>query len=280
MEGTHMSDASRISFPLWTEAERADTKRFGTFRSCIPQLLWYPADTAVGPPRGAVIVCPGGGYFFRAPYEGEPIALLLNAHGIHAFVLEYRFAPDSHPAPLSDARRAIRTARGLATRLGFRPDRVGILGFSAGGHVAGTSALCRGPVPGMFEAVSGAEAEAARPDAAVLCYPVLTMREMTHAGSRLNLLGPDPDQDLVDALSCELHVDADAPPIFLWHTADDPVVPVANPLLAAGALSTAGKSFELHVFPHGDHGVPIFESTPPVSGWTDLCTAWLTRLGF
>lgn len=279
-----MADEPRISFPLWTETERADTARFGTFRSCIPQLIWYPADSSAeapaGPSRGAVIVCPGGGYFFRAPYEGEPVALLLNAHGIHAFVLEYRFAPDGHPAPLSDARRAIRTARGLAPRLGFRPDRVGILGFSAGGHVAGSATLCRGAVPGMHEAVSGPEAEAARPDAAVLCYPVLTMGEMTHAGSRLNLLGLDPDSSLVDALSCELHADADTPPVFLWHTADDPVVPVANPLLVAGALAAAGQRFEMHIFPHGDHGVPFTDTVPPVSGWTDLCTAWLTGLGF
>jgi acetyl esterase/lipase len=275
-----MSGPMSLSFPLWTASETEDTEAYGTFRSCTPRLAWYPAKPSGDATRGAVIVCPGGGYGFRCDYEGEPVALMLNHHGIHAFVLDYRIAPDLHPAPLSDARRAIRTARSLAPRLGFRSDRIGILGFSAGGHVAGTAAFCRGALPGMHEAVSGAEARAARPDAAVLCYPVLTMREHTHGGSRMNLLGPDPDPRLVDALSCELRVDGSAPPTFLWHTADDPVVPVANPLRVAAALATVGQRFELHVYPHGDHGVPMHDQVPPVSGWSDLCASWLVGLGF
>ena len=275
-----MNEHETLVIPLWTEEERADPSRFGTFRSCIPSLAWYPADDPGDAPGGAVIVCPGGGYEYKSSHEGEPIARMLNRHGIHAFVLDYRLFPDLHPAPLSDARRAIRTARAMAPRLGIRPDRIAILGFSAGGHLAGSAAFCRGPVPGMTEAVAGPHSDAARPDAVVLCYPVLTLRVGTHAGSRANLLGPDPDGALVEALSCELAVDAEAPPAFLWHTADDPVVPVANPLRTAGALAAAGVPFEMHIYPHGDHGVPIYEVVAPVSGWSGLCTAWLEGLGF
>jgi len=219
----------------------------------------YPAP---GPTRSAMIVFPGGGYGRLADHEGEPVARWLTTLGISAFVLRYRHGPGHpHPTPLSDATAAVRAVRAK----GF--DRVGVLGFSAGGHLAATvSTHAEGP---------------ARPDAAVLCYPVITMADPhTHAGSRQNLLGGSPSPELVVHLSADRRETLGTPPTFIWHTADDEAVPVENALLYAAALRANGVPFELHVYAHGRHGVGLATDDPILRTWTDRCADWLKGCGF
>ena len=222
-------------------------------------LTAYPSPT---PTTSAMIVLPGGGYGGLADHEGEPVARWLTTLGIAAFVLRYRLGRSNpHPAPLDDAAAAVRAVRSQ----GF--DRVGVLGFSAGGHLAATvSTHADGP---------------ARPDAAVLCYPVITMADPhTHAGSREYLLGPAPSPGLITQLSADRQVTPQTPPTFLWHTADDAAVPVENALLYATALRASGVPFELHVYAHGRHGVGLATDDPVLRTWTDRCADWLKGRGF
>jgi acetyl esterase/lipase len=228
--------------------------------------------------RGAVIVLPGGGYEMKADHEGAPIARMLNEAGISAFVLDYRVSPYRHPIPLLDAQRAVRLVRSRAKEFGIRPDRIAILGFSAGGHLASTAGTHFDA--GNPHAVDPVDRESCRPDAMVLCYPVVSLGEFTHEGSRNNLIGGSPTADLRNSLSNELMVGNDTPPAFIWHTADDEAVPVENSLLFAGSLSAHGIEFELHVFPHGPHGLGLAPGDPTVGKWPELCTAWLKRRGF
>ncbi|WP_374016895.1 alpha/beta hydrolase [Paenibacillus thiaminolyticus] len=240
-----------------------------------PALHLFPAD---GPePAGAVIVCPGGGYGFRAEHEGAPVAEWLNSLGIHAFVLDYRVHPYRHPAPLLDAQRAIRLVRSQARAWNVRPDRVGILGFSAGGHLASTAGT-RYDL-GTPHAADPIDRESCRPDAMVLCYPVITMGESGHLHSRENLLGPDADPQLIEALSSERHVTEDTPPAFLWHTSEDDVK-VEHSLQFALSLSRKAIPFDLHVYDKGPHGLGLATSDPYVGGWTTQCGKWLKKLGF
>ena len=241
----------------------------------VPYLEPYLAPGA----SSAVIVFPGGAYAIRAAHEGEPIARWLNSIGVSAFVLQYRVAPHRHPAPLSDAQRAVRLVRLHAKDWGIRPDRIGVLGFSAGGHLAATisthwdrgDAAARDPV----------ERESCRPDAAILCYPVISLTApYAHQGSRNNLLGPEPPEELCRDLSNETRVNAETPPAFLWHTADDAGVPVEHSIDYALALRRHGVPFALHVFPHGRHGLGLAAEAPDVAKWTELCADWLRGLGF
>ncbi|UJF34437.1 alpha/beta hydrolase [Paenibacillus hexagrammi] len=241
-----------------------------------PALTYYPAEGEGI--RSAIIVCPGGGYVRRAPHEGEPVALWLNSLGISAFVLHYRVAPNRHPLPLQDAQRAIRTVRHYAKEWSIDPNRLGILGFSAGGHLTSTAATHFDD--GNPQADDPVETYSSRPDLQVLCYPVITFGEHTHAGSKLSLLGESPDEEWVRQLSNETRVTPDSPPAFLWHTADDAAVPVENSLQYAAALSRQQVPFELHVFPSGVHGLGLAESHPEAKAWTDLCAVWLTKQGF
>ena len=243
-----------------------------------PEPTITPYVTGPRAPRGAVIVLPGGGYGGLADHEGEPVALWLNGAGISAFVLRYRVAPHRHPAPFMDAQRGIRWVRSNAARWSIDPRRIGILGFSAGGHLASTTGThYDAGRPGHADPV---ERVSCRPDAMVLCYPVITFGEHGHQGSMLNLLGADPPQELQRSLSNETQVTADTPPAFLWHTADDGGVPVQNSLLMASALARNGVPFALHVFPHGAHGLGLAPGDPVVSAWTGLCVRWLASLGF
>lgn len=228
--------------------------------------------------RGAVVVCPGGGYGGRAAHEGAPIAQRLNAAGIHAFVLQYRVAPNRHPVPLMDAARAVRLVRQHAAEWRVKPDHIAILGFSAGGHLTGSLAVH------WKDAPKGVEDEAAqqscRPDAAVLCYPVLSSGTYGHRSSFNNLLGPDAKQEALDYMSLEKQVTADTPPVFLWHTADDEGVPVENSLLFAMAARAQGVPVELHVYPHGKHGLGLSEADPHIATWMELCAQWLHGMGW
>lgn len=239
-----------------------------------PYLVEAPGDA----PRGAVIVCPGGGYHHRAAHEGEPVARWLNSRGIHAFVLQYRVAPNLHPAPLSDAKRAIRHVRFHSEALGIRADKIGILGFSAGGHLAASAGTHWDE--GNEAAADAVERISSRPDAMVLGYPVISFGEYGHKGSLANLLGVTPPEDLVRSLSIETQITASTPPVFLWHTVDDASVPVENSLFLAAALRRAGVSFELHVYPSGRHGLGLASGHGQVRSWPELCGTWLETNGF
>lgn len=225
----------------------------------------------------AVIVCPGGGYTCKAPHEGEPIAKWLNTIGVNAFVLDYRVAPYMHPYPMLDVQRAIRYVRYNCKEFNIDPNRIGILGFSAGGHLAGTAAVHFdfGKEDGdVIDKVS------CRPDMAILCYPVITTGKYTHQGSVDNLLGENPSQELLDYMSIEKQVKENTPPMFLWHTAEDVTVPMENSLLLSTALKEKGIEFELHIFPKGRHGLGLQDEVPYVTRWAGMCEEWLREKNF
>ncbi|WP_066292043.1 alpha/beta hydrolase [Arthrobacter sp. B6] len=225
-------------------------------------------------PRPAVLVLPGGGYGHQADHEAEPVAEWLASLGIHAFVLRYRVAPHRHPAPLEDAKTALLQIRSEGNGLAVDSSRVGVLGFSAGGHLAATlsTAVATGD--------SALDLEAAVPDLTVLCYPVVSYTEEVHQGCVDNLLGASPSEDLLREVSADLHVTAATPPAFVWHTADDAAVPVHHSLSYTGSLVRAGVPAELHVFPHGRHGLGLAPEDPGPAQWTSLCAAWLARMGW
>ncbi|RPI62429.1 MAG: alpha/beta hydrolase [Planctomycetaceae bacterium] len=229
-------------------------------------------------PFSAVIVCPGGGYKNRAAHEGEPIARWLNTLGIAGLVLDYRVAPYRHPVPLGDAQRAIRLTRAKCNELRVDPARVGILGFSAGGHLAASAATIFDA--GRPDNPDAIERQSCRPDALIACYPVITFGSFRHEGSMHNLLGQPADAALQEHLSLEHRVTPQTPPTFIWHTANDNAVPVENSLLLAIGLARHDVPFALHIFPEGGHGMGLAKSSPTVSAWTSLCSQWLSDIGF
>lgn len=242
----------------------------------VPRITLYPSGNPK--PHGAVVVLPGGGYAGRAPHEGAPIAGWLNSLGISAAVCDYRVSPNRHPVPLLDAQRAIRYVRARADELNLRPDKIGVLGFSAGGHLASTCATHFDA--GRPDAQDPTERVSCRPDAVILCYAVVSLVEKMHQGSMHNLLGDAPTDELRRELSAELQVNAETMPHFLWHTAEDTGVPIGNSLRLAEALASAGAPVELHVFPRGAHGLGLAAETPGANQWPELCGRWLARLGF
>jgi acetyl esterase/lipase len=245
-----------------------------------PKITVYraPADKANG---AAVVVCPGGGYVVLASdHEGKMVAEWLSSLGVSAFVLQYRLGPRyRHPAPLQDAQRAIRTVRARAGEWGVDPRRIGLLGFSAGGHLASTAATHFDD--GKPDATDPVERVSSRPDFAVLCYPVISLLSpAVHSGSRDSLLGDAPDPKLVESLSNERQVTPRTPPAFLWHTDDDGAVPVENSILFFEAMKRAKVPGELHVFLHGRHGVGLAPDDPVLSQWPRLCAQWMEGMGF
>ncbi len=238
----------------------------------------------------AVVVCPGGGYaMLAADHEGKQIAQWLNRLGVSAFVLKYRLGPRyHHPAMLQDAGRAIRTVRARAGEWKLDPGRIAIMGFSAGGHLASTAGTHfdagRPDDPDPIERVSS------RPDRMILLYPVIALNTpYAHPGSRRNLLGPNPPDELVASLSNETQVSAETPPTFLVHTDADTVVPAENSLLFALALRKARVPLELHLFEHGRHGLGLGDGLPGFTpkdksegyrAWPGLCETWLRGQGF
>lgn len=236
----------------------------------VPYLLEREEKTA------AIIVCPGGGYRFLAEHESEPVAKWLNSIGLSAFVLRYRVT-HRHPAPLDDGRRAVRYLRAHAQKFSVDPARIGMLGFSAGGHLTASVGvhwdLGRPTDPDPVERFSS------RPDCLVLCYPVISFVDYGHSGSMVSLLGKDPTQELRQMLSLQLQVTEQTPPAFLWHTATDASVPVQNTILFAKALADYHVEHELHVFPQGGHGLGLASGTR-VGVWTGLCRNWLWERGF
>jgi acetyl esterase/lipase len=229
-------------------------------------------------PMAAVVVCPGGGYRGRADHEGLPVARWLARRGVAGIVLHYRVFPYRHPVQLTDARRAIRTVRSRAGQWNIDPDRVGIMGFSAGGHLAVSAATID---EDAFEPADEIDRLDARPDLFVACYPVVTFGPDAHVGSREALLGPDASDEMLSALSLESRVTASTPPGFIWHTADDNVVPPANALRLAEAMIEAGRPVALHVFPRGRHGLGLAEEEETsVRTWPNLLEKWLIEAGF
>ncbi|PMC40717.1 alpha/beta hydrolase [Bacillus sp. UMB0899] len=228
--------------------------------------------------HGAIIIFPGGGYQHRAHHEGEPVAKWFNTLGISAFVLNYRVSPSRHPASLADAKRAIRYVRHYAEEWSIDPQKIGILGFSAGGHLASMASTLLWEE--CYESTDVIDKESCRPNLAILCYPVISFTQNYHEGSVNNLLGNKSSEQLRVSLSSENNVTADTPPTFLWHTADDEPVPVENSMLYAQALSKNKIPFEMHIFPNGRHGLGLAEEDPVVGKWTELCESWLNQQGF
>lgn len=236
-----------------------------------PTLTFYPArPEAVS--RGTIVICPGGAYgLLSMEHEGSLMASRFNAAGWNAFVLKYRMAPYRHPIPLMDAQQAMRRVRGLASEWDLDPERVGILGFSAGGHLAAT-VLTRGdrpvPVPGLGTLAGG------HADFGLLGYPVISLvGPAAHIGSAQNLLGANPDRSLCEDLSADRQVTARTPPTFLFHARDDVGVPPENSFLFSDALRRAGVSTEVFLLDTGGHGFGLRRDE-----WVDPCLRWLNSV--
>jgi acetyl esterase/lipase len=250
----------------------------------IPTLTPYPA--APGKQTGAsMLILPGGGYGGLAEHEGKGYAEFFAANGITAYVLKYRLGSSGyrHPVMLNDAARALRIVRAFAKRDGLDPARVGVIGSSAGGHLAATlithfdSAKADGP---KLDAGDAFDRESSRPDLAILCYPVISLGEFAHAGSRKNLLGDSPSPELVKNLSNELQVTRETSPTFLWHTVEDKTVPVENSLMFAAALRLAGVPFSLHVYEKGPHGLGLGRPDKPAPPWAEQLLYWFKERKF
>jgi acetyl esterase/lipase len=241
--------------------------------------IWLPQESKA--PGAAVIICPGGGYSNLATdHEGKQIAQWLNTLGVAAFVLEYRHQGKGygHPAPLQDAQRAIRTVRSRAAEWKIDPKKIGILGFSAGGHLASTAGTHFDK--GDPESKDPIEKESSRPDFMILCYAVIAFGEpYTHTGSQQNLIGRNASPELVRSLSNEKQVTSDTPPTFLWSTDEDTAVPAENSVQFYLALRRAKVPAELHVYRAGRHGLGLAASVPGTSDWPKECETWMRGRG-
>jgi len=265
-----------IELLLWPDGAPG---ALGTAPKDRPKLrVWPAAPTETAAP--AVVVCPGGGYGHLAmDHEGAQIAAWLNSIGVTAAVLDYRHRGKGygHPAPLQDAQRALRTVRANADAWHVDPERVGVLGFSAGGYLASSVSVHHDL--GRADAADPVERASCRPDFSVLCYAVLAFGQpFSHRGSQRNLLGEDAPATRIAEMSSERHVDAQTPPTFLWHTTADRVVPVENSLAYYAALRRAGVACELHCFERGRHGVGLGHGLA-ASAWPELCARWLATRG-
>jgi acetyl esterase/lipase len=267
--------------PLWTGVV---PETVGDSEANQPSITVYlpPEDKAIGT---AVVVCPGGGYGFLAlDHEGKQVAEWLNARGVAAFVLRYRIVVQNkrpaplHPAPLLDVQRALRTVRAKAAEYHVKPDRVGVWGFSAGGHLASSAATHFDT--GKTNAEDPIDRVSCRPNFAILAYPVVSMDPgIAHGGTRKNLLGNNPDPALVELMSNDKQVTKETPPTFIFHTDDDTAVPVANCLLYYLACKKHGVSVEMHSYAHGTHGVGLALKDPVLRTWPERLEAWMTSLG-
>lgn len=263
--------------PLWEDGAPGAK---GTEAKDIPTLTTYLPASEINT-GCAIVVCPGGGYGGLATgHEGLDIANFWNERGVAAFVLEYRHAGRGykHPIPLQDAQRAIRTVRARAEEYNVDPNRVGIQGFSAGGHL--TSSAATHFDAGMPDAKDPIDRVSCRPDFAILCYPVIAFDQpYTHKGSQRNLLGDDADKELVQSMSSELQVTSDTPPTFLFHTTEDTGVPPENSVVFYMALIKNKVPAEMHVFEKGRHGVGLAKSIPGTAEWGNLAHLWLKNRG-
>ncbi|MEX2399946.1 MAG: alpha/beta hydrolase [Rhodothermales bacterium] len=266
--------AAQQTIPLWPEGAPGAV---GSEEVDRPTLTIHLPENGNGT---AVVVCPGGGYRNLAmDHEGRQVAEWLNERGIAAFVLKYRLGHRyRHPAPLSDVRRALRMVRSGSDTLGIDPERIGVWGFSAGGHLAATASTQY--VRGDAQAEGPIDRVSSRPDFSILAYPVISLAESyTHQGSRQALLGEDPDPALVSQLSNERHVTSSTPPAFLFHTDEDEAVPAENSVAYYLALRRNGVPAELHVYRDGRHGVGLAPGDPVLGTWPDRLEDWLRAQG-
>lgn len=277
---------AQTSFALWPEGlpkagapagpqpgpERADGERISNVS--VPTLTVYPAAYD-RPANTAVIICPGGGYeFLSFTREGQQYAQWLSSLGVTAFVLKNRLSGYGHPAPLQDVLRAVRLVRSQAAKYGVAPDRIGVMGSSAGGHLAASaSTLYDNPAGRAGDAL---DAVSARPDFAMLMYPVISMEApVTHQGSRNALLGAAPPPQLVELMSVQKQVSAATPPTLLFHSQDDGLVPTENSIQYFQALTRAHVPAELHIFEHGGHGMAMRAGQGTASDWPRRAEEWL-----
>ena len=247
----------------------------------IPILTPYlpESETATG---AAMLIFPGGGYGHLAAHEGEDYALFLNTLGIAAFVLQYRLGTNGyrHPVMLQDAARAMRVLRARADEWNLDKNRIGVMGSSAGGHLAST--LLTHYDSGDANSEDSIERESSRPDIGVLCYAVISLGIHAHGGSRKNLLGENPTPELIEFLSSERHVNAQTPPCFVWHTQEDAAVKVENALEFAAALQRNGVPFDLHIYQKGRHGIGLVDKPPFANAhpWSRDLAFWLREQNF
>jgi acetyl esterase/lipase len=269
----------KAAIPLWPNGAPG---ALGTSTNDIPTLTPYLADptNATG---AAMVICPGGGYQHLAPHEGNDYALWLNQHGVTCFVLKYRLGSDGYhyPSEFLDGERAMRWVRAHADEYKIDPKRIGIMGSSAGGHMA--SMLVTHFDSGDTNSADMIERQSSRPALGILCYPVITMGEFAHQGSKNFLLGTNPPPELVTKLSSELQVTTNTPPCFIWTTSEDKTVPPENTLMFAAALRKNHVPFDLHIYQKGGHGMGLGnhkDPQAPLHPWTADCLFWLKVQGF
>lgn len=290
----HSLSNAQITLPLWPAGkvpnyQKTDEKEVVESTDIVRvSLVQMPEMTVYSPAKKtatgqAVIICPGGGYARLAyDWEGTDVAKLLNAKGITAIVLKYRL-PNAksnvtpHLSPLMDAKRAMRLVRANAAKWNINKDNIGIMGFSAGGHLAST--LATHFDTGEATAVDSVERQSSRPDFAVLVYPVISMsKPIMHTGSRNNLIGEKPDSSLAKLYSNELQVTKQTPPTFLVHATDDTGVPVENSLLFYQALKTNAVPVEMHIYPKGGHGFGLGVGKSYLESWTERLVEWMREV--
>ena len=274
-----MSHAEILApIPLWPGGAPG---ALGTNAADIPTLTPYLPDPT-NTTGAALVVCPGGGYSHLAPHEGNDYALWLNQHGVTCFVLKYRLGSHGyrHPAMFNDVTRALRMVRADAADWKIDPHRIGIIGSSAGGHLAAT--LLTHFDSGNTNSDDPIERQSSRPDLGILCYAVITMGEYAHQGSKDSLLGKHPSKKLVKLLSNELQVKTNTPPCFIWCTYEDKTVPMENSLMFAEALRKNHVPFDLHIYQKGAHGMGL-KDKPPFTHphpWAADCLFWLKQQGW
>ena len=244
-----------------------------------PIFEYYPAQNKRG--RGTVVIFPGGGYHHLAEHEGKGYAEFLNECGLDVFVLKYRVSPNRFPAPLLDARRAVRYVRANAEKYGIDPEKIAVMGSSAGGHLAALTSTYKKAIDG--EGVDELDKVCPMPNAQILCYPVTNFE--SHNGSYNNLLGDGHTEEERLALTPNLLVDGTTPPAFIWHTFEDASVAVASTYDYVTRLKEHNIPTELHVYPYGRHGlglgnVPERDIVPHVQSWAGLLENWLKLYGY
>lgn len=250
----------------------------------VPELMFTRVESDA--PTAAVVILPGGGYHGHAmDHEGHQFAEWFRSLGVSSAICTYRLRGKGnagkgygHPYPMLDAQRAIQTVRSRAKELNIDPERIGVIGFSAGGHLCST-------VSTHFAEVDASADDpiarvSSRPDFSILCYPVIAFdQQHTHKGSQRNLLGENPDPKLIELLSNERQVSEQTPPTFLFHTVEDKPVPVENSIQYFRACQQHGVPVEMHLFQEGRHGLGLAQSQPGAAQWPTLCEAWLRRMG-
>ena len=271
------AEPKSFDIPLWADGAPGAN---GKEAKDIPlALVRLPASEK---PTGALVICPGGGYGTLAMgHEGTEMAEWANQMGLAAIICDYRHRGKGygHPAPLQDAQRAIRTVRAKAAEWNIDATRVGILGFSAGGHLVST-VLTRFDA-GDPQSADFIQRQSSRPDYGILAYPVILFGQpATHKGSEKNLLGESPDAKLLESFQSDLNVSKDTPPTFLFHTLEDKAVPPQNSVAFYSAMIRHGVPGELHVFEKGVHGLGLAKNTPGTSEWPNLCRRWLEAKQF